>query len=122
MSVLSASLPPLRYRTTRLRRARPCARARSDRNAGAAKLTVKAATPPRTNSRLVIAMGNALHQLVIARSDNQVSETRGLDQQLRIGPGPCTAGTRIVRERLKRFACVRRRREPIEHQRDERIR
>ena len=28
--MLSASLPPLRYRTTRLRRGRPCARARSD--------------------------------------------------------------------------------------------
>src|SRR5215210_6769727 len=113
MSVLSASLPPLRYSTTKFRRPRPCARARSDRNAGAAKLTVKAATPPRTNSRLVIAMGNVLHELVIARSDNQVRETCGLDQQLRIGPGPCATCTRVVCERLIGFTCVRSGREPI---------
>ena len=44
-SVLRPSLPPARSRTTRLRLEAPCACARSDRNAGAAKLTVNAATP-----------------------------------------------------------------------------
>jgi hypothetical protein len=56
MSVLSPSLPPLKYSTTRLRRERPWARAMSVRNEGAAKPTVNAATPPRTKSRLFIAM------------------------------------------------------------------
>ena len=56
VGLLSASLPPLRYSTTRLRRLCPCAAARSERNAGAANPTVKAATPPRTNSRLLIGM------------------------------------------------------------------
>jgi hypothetical protein len=54
--MLSESFPPLRYNTTRFRRERPCARARSERKAGAAKLIVNAATPPRTNSRLVMGM------------------------------------------------------------------
>ena len=54
--MLSPSLPPLRYSTTRLRRERPCALAMSVRNDGAAKPSVNADTPPRTKSRLVIAM------------------------------------------------------------------
>src|SRR6185437_14990497 len=99
-----ASLPPLRYRTTRLRRALPCARAMSDRKAGAAKVTVKAATPPRTNSRLVMGMFDVLHELVVAGADDQVRESRRLHEELRIRAGPRAAGARVVDERLIRLA------------------
>src|SRR5205807_7760417 len=51
--MLSESLPPLRYRMTRLRTCAPCARARSERNSGAANVIVNAATPPLTNCRLL---------------------------------------------------------------------
>src|SRR5512144_1178385 len=100
MSVLSASFPPLRYSTTRLRRARPCARAMSERNAGAAKVTVKAATPPRTNSRLVMGMLDVLHELVVAGSDDQVRQPRSLHEELRVRTGPRTARPRVIDERL----------------------
>src|SRR5437762_1084001 len=52
--MLSPSFPPVKSRTTRLRPLAPCARARSERNAGAAKLNVNAATPFLTKSRRVI--------------------------------------------------------------------
>src|SRR5438045_7199924 len=102
--MLSASLPPLRYSTTRLRRVLPCARAMSVRKAGAAKVTVKAATPPRTNSRLVMGMIDVLHELVVAGSDDQVREARGLDEELRIRAGPGAARARVIDERLGRLA------------------
>ena len=56
LSYGSESFPPARYSTTRLRECAPCARARSQRNSGAAKVTVNAATPPLTNCRRVTLM------------------------------------------------------------------
>ena len=52
MSVLSASFPPARNSTTKLRPDAPWARARSVRNAGAANPTVNADIPLRTKGRL----------------------------------------------------------------------
>src|SRR5438046_10042642 len=107
--MLRPSLPPVRSRTIRLRLTAPCARARSERNAGAAKLTLKAATPFLKKSRRVIAIvvlrylrwgrpRSALHELVFRRSENQVSQTRSLRLQLRVGPGPRRAGRRVAHE------------------------
>ena len=52
ITVLSESLPPERYTTTRLRDGTPWAKAMSHNTCGAAKPKVKAVTPPLTNCRL----------------------------------------------------------------------
>src|SRR6266542_2025636 len=97
--MLSPSLPPVRSSTTRLRLNAPCARARSDRNAGAAKLIVNAATPsfkkarrvimvrisvgPRGSGLAVAILGPSpqlapspqpLHELVLSGSKNEMRE------------------------------------------------
>src|SRR6266545_4166984 len=146
INMLSASLPPLRYRTTRLRRDEPCARARSERNAGAAKLKVNAATPPRMNSRRATPGGFAppapptrslagsqhpawltrcarsffiSHQLVFTGSDNEVRQPRGFRRELGVRPRPRPAGARVVDQRVIRIGGKRRRRHPIERPRDQ---
>src|SRR5579859_6468837 len=113
ITVLSASLPPLRYSTTRLRRELPCASARSDRNRGAVKPTVKAVTPPRTNARLVIVM-RLLHQLVLARSDDQMDEPGGLGHELRVGAGPGAPRVQVIDECLPTVVVQIRRPQAIE--------
>src|SRR5688572_17786342 len=104
--MLRASLPPLRYSTTRLRRVLPCARARSDKNAGAARPTVKAATPLWMNCRRVARMATVLHELVRAGPDDQVHEAGGLVGELRVRARPCASGTDVVEQRLIRCAVV----------------
>src|SRR5438132_13952799 len=106
--MLSASLPPLRYRTTRLRVCDPCARARSHRNSGAEKVTVNAATPPLTNWRLVIstlipnpqsAIRNPQsNELILRRSGDEMYEPRCLRLNLRVVPRPCTGRLQICQQ------------------------
>src|SRR5436190_3925816 len=112
--MLSASLPPLRYRTTRLRRALPCASARSERNAGAAKLKVNAETPPRMNSRRVNGMAGLLNELVFAGPGDEVRDARGLGRELRIRSGPRPAGARVIDQRVVRVRRKRRRGHPVQ--------
>src|ERR1700730_2197502 len=105
--MLKPSLPPLKSSTTRLRLDDPCARARSDRNAGAAKLMVNAATPFFTNVRREIAIsgplptpisvglclymkrtaleGWSLDELVIGGPQHQVDDAGSLGLELRVG-------------------------------------
>src|SRR4029453_7973892 len=116
--MLSPSLPPLRYKTTRLRRAVPWARARSERKAGAAKLKVNAETPPRMNSRRVNAM-TLLNQLIFAGPDDQVRDAGGLGRELRVGTGPRGAGARVVDERVVRIRGELRCRHAVERPGDE---
>src|SRR5229473_3399088 len=70
--MLSPSLPPVRSNTMRLRLVAPCARAKSDRNCGAAKLTVNAGTPftgsfaaPTFLSDLARAQGATSRNLIV---------------------------------------------------------
>src|SRR5207237_7554484 len=101
--MLSASLPPLRYRMTRLRLRAPCACARSDRNSGAANVTVNAATPLLKNVRRVTCMSSVprlqpLAQLILRRSEHEVHEARALRLQLRVGPRPRAGRAQVVAE------------------------
>src|SRR5215217_4386159 len=103
MTVLSASLPPLKYSTTRLRRDCPCAMARSERKRGAANPTVNAETPPRTKSRLVMDMPRRLlNQLILARPQDQVDHARPFDQELTVRTRPGAAGAQVIEQRPAR--------------------
>src|SRR5437870_2480425 len=95
--------------TTRLRETAPCARAMSTRNAGAAKLTVNAATPPRMNSRRVtlVAISLPLDELILAGPGDKPRETGSLRVHLRVGAGPCPAGVE-VREQFARLGAGKR--------------
>src|SRR5262252_7051241 len=101
--MLSASLPPPRYRTTKLRVCVPCARARSDRNSGAANVTVNAATPPFTNCRLVIFITSA--ELIFRRAGQQVGQPGRLRLQLRVAAGPRSGRAQVIRQ-FRRNAAV----------------
>src|SRR5581483_2035386 len=117
--MLSASLPPLRFRTIRFRVRAPCARARSPRNSGAANVTVNAATPPFTNSRRVTLIPRLLSgrpelvegslQLILRRTRDQMDEARSLRLHLRVAARP-RAGCRQVVEPLGGHRAVGRRR------------
>src|SRR6186997_2939116 len=99
MTVLSESLPPLRYTTTRLRDGTPCANAMSHSICGAANPNVNAVTPPLTNCRrekfmivpdcllACLPVGLSI-ELVLARSHDQVRESGNALLELRIGAGP----------------------------------
>src|SRR5215204_5359771 len=106
MTVFSASLPPERYSTTRLRDRAPWARAMSARNDGAVKLTVNAATPPRMKSRREMAITFPLHQLIFGRPDDESGQAGGFDGQLRIRSGPCTAGVQVLEQRVERLVVI----------------
>src|SRR3954471_13901237 len=95
--MLSASLPPERYKTTRFMLCAPCARARSHRKSGAAKVTVNAAAPLVTNCRLVTFMRGS-HELIFGQPGDQVDERGRLRQQLRVAPRPRAGGSQIARE------------------------
>src|SRR6266536_4116747 len=105
--MLSESLPPLRYSTTRLRPVADCARARSLRKSGAAKVTVNAATPPCTNCRRVIFICDLL-QLIFRRSDDEVHEARHFVTKLCIVARP-RSGRAQVGDELGRHSAVERR-------------
>src|SRR5262245_4122860 len=97
--------------TTRLRDTAPCARAMSTRNAGAAKLSVNAATPSRMNSRrvtLVAMFVRSLHELIFAGSGDQARKARCLRIHLRIGAGPRLTGGEVA-EQLRGFVGSKRR-------------
>src|ERR1043165_932631 len=107
--------------TTRLRETAPRARAMSTRNAGAAKLSVNAATPSRMNSRRVtlFAMVPSSDELILAGSGDESRQPRRLRVHLCVGAGPRPAGVEILEE-LAHF--IRRERggsealqHPVEH-------
>src|SRR5262245_53212780 len=114
--MLSASLPPARYSTTSVRLRAPWARARSERNAGAANPTVKAATPSRMNSRRVNFISPRSHELVVARSGEQVEYARGLHGELPIIAGPCPAGADVVEQRVPDLGIDFGQRQPIDRE------
>src|SRR5688572_10332212 len=67
------------------------------RNAGAAKLTVNAATPSRMNSRRVnlLICAFPLHELVLGGPDDQLGQPGRLGVELRVGPGPCASRLQV---------------------------
>src|SRR6188474_3021156 len=118
MTVLSESLPPLRYTTTRLRDGTPCANAMSHSICGAANPNVNAVTPPLTNCRrekfmtdpvrllarwpvgLLACWPVGLIKLVLARSHDQVRESGNALLELRIGAGP-RRGSQVLGQRRR---------------------
>src|SRR5262245_35688138 len=100
MTVLSASLPPLKYRMTRFRRLAPCARARSEMKAGAAHVIVNAETPPRMKSLRVVFTGGSSRELVVGGPGKQMHGAAGLVGQLCIRTGPRAAGANVIDERV----------------------
>src|SRR5262249_30998100 len=103
--------------TTRFLETAPCARAMSTRNAGAAKLTVNAATPPRMNSRRVtlVAMFVPLDELILAGPGDQTRQACGFGVHLRVRACPRPAGVQIVEKLVHFRRLVRRGRQPLQH-------
>src|SRR6185369_9973530 len=104
--------------TTRLRDTAPCARAMSTRNAGAAKLSVNAATPSRMNSRRVTLVAMVLLYMNWYSPD-PARKARCLRIHLRIGARPRLTGSEIA-EQLRGFVGSKRRgshsfQHPVEH-------
>src|SRR4051812_19979958 len=118
--MLSASLPPERYKTTRFRLFAPCARARSQRKSGAAKVTVNAAAPLVTNCRLVIFMTGS-HELVLGRPRDQVNERGRLCQQLRVASGPRAGRAEVARQLAADAAVDRRGGQLLKEERHQRL-
>src|SRR5262245_39281930 len=104
--------------TTRLRETAPCARAMSTRNAGAAKLSVNAATPSRRKSRRETFIADSSwssNELILARSRDEPRQARRLRVHLRLGSGPRSTCVQI-RHHLVHFLRVERSgRQTLEH-------